>query len=314
MRIPMNASSHVVLAILILGSTAVAQQDDAPIFRRLPVEGFAQHPVISPDGKRVAFSREQYSPVEVFTLETTTSRILCTHSGAGWGLVWLDNAHLVVRSIHEDATTHARSMGVEILDVVAGTESQAVGFAPRNRLDIPIRVREGFVAVRNRGQLTAIDARRQAPEVRSVKSSEVIWSFEGSVILAGNTRIPTPGNRNVLSLSWSPDGSLALVELLGQPSLYLFRPANGEFSSIAERGERPAWVDGERFVFMQTTDDGHDVIDADLYLGSVENDEPRNITASFSSPAMNPSAARDGTVVFNTPNGELYLLELLVTR
>lgn len=310
----MKAFVCFVLNTVLFGSFAVAQNDDASVIRRLPVEGFAQRPVISPDGARVAFSREQYSPVEVLNLQTATSHVLCTHSGAGWGLVWLDNTHLVARSTREDNTSHARSMGVEILDVVAGTESQAVGFAPRNRLEIPFRVQEGFVAVRNRGQFVAIDARQQAPEVRSVKSSEVIWSFEGSVVLAGNTRIPAPGNRNILSLSWSHDGSAALVELLGQPSLFLFRPATAEFSPLAPRGERPSWMDGERFIYMQTTDDGHNVTDADIYLGNVRNNETQNLTASFAAPAMNPSASRNGRVVFNTLNGELYMLELSPVR
>jgi hypothetical protein len=100
------------------------------------------------------------------------------------------------------------------------------------------------------------------------------------------------------------------VELLGRPSLFLFSPATGEFTPVTARGERPSWVDAGRFVYMETTDDGHSITDADIYLGDVNGSEPQNLTASFTQPAMHPSAARDGMVVFNTPNGELYLLEL----
>lgn len=310
----MKAFVSFVLNTVLFGSFAVAQNDGASVIRRLPVEGFAQHPVISPDGKRVAFSREQYSPVEVLNLESSSVDVLCTHAGAGWGLVWLDNSHLIVRSVREGNATEGRSMGMEIIDVVSKTESQVVPFASRNRLEVPFKVEDGVVIARNRGQLVAVDARAEEPVVRNVKSSEVIWSFEGSTILAGNTRIPAPGNREILSLSWSPDGSAALVELLGQPSLYLFRPVTAEFSPLAPRGERPAWMDGERFIYMQTTDDGHNVTDADIYLGSVRNNETRNLTASFAAPAMNPSASRHGRVVFNTPKGELYLFELSPAR
>lgn len=280
--------------------------------RKLDVQGFAQGPELSPDGKHLAFSRENYDQVFVIRLETNTISRLCTHLGAGWGMEWLDARHMIVRSTKQGLTARDRSMGMELIDVEAKKESVVIPFRKSNRLQVPRRVMAGKAVIRNNASVQVFEVLLNRSVVRGLKKNEELLSFHESTIVAGTRSISTPGRRQILSLVVAPGGSKSLVELMGQPSLYLFLTATHEFRLVSEKGEHPAWVDDSLFVYMETMDDGYKVVGGDVYLASVNNEGKQNLTESFSGIALHPTASSDGKISFNTPDGEIYLLQIRI--
>ena len=277
---------------------------------RIPAPQFAQGPVISPDSRSVAYSAEDFNCVFVYNLSTNSSVELCSHLGSGWGMRWMDNRWLLVRSTRDAADPRRRAMGLELIDVVSRKEVAVVPFAPQNRIEIPQQTPGGKILLRNRQTLSVLEAPLSSPKLRTPQRSERDWIFDGEKIVSSASSYSTPGNRALLSLVWSPDSVNALVELTGRPSLYLFTRTSGKFRLLAEKGERPSWGTRDSYVYMQTDDDGHAIIKGEIFIASVKSGKKQNLTEGFSGVALNPSIAPDGTLVFNTSGGELYLMKV----
>lgn len=279
---------------------------------KLMVDGFAQGPALSPNGKYLAYTREGYNGVNVLNLETGKAERVSSHLGAGWGLIWLDNDHLLLRSAKEGASLHDRMMGVELINVQTKRESLLVPFSKANRIEVPQKISLNKAVVRNRGRVQLIERRKTGTRVRSLLKSDQAWFYEGSRISSPQGIRRTPGGREILSLVWSPDGMKALVELNGRPSLYVLDKKTLQFQLLSEKGERPCWVSNDLYLYMETSDDGHHITGGEIFLGSLSRRTQQNLTEGFDGIALNPTASEDGTIVFNTPNGELYSLKIVV--
>ncbi len=314
MRVSMKILFCMLFAIVFDHTTVLGQ-----IFPGLPepmkllITGHAQGPKISADGKLIAFSREHYNSVEVFDLVTKEQRTICTHLGSGWGMVWLNNETIIARSTQEGVSFRDRKMGLELIDVKTGRESVIIPFAAANRIEVPRKSSSGNVAAWNSGTMILIDTDKIV-KWGDLPADEAVASSEQGEILMGKESLRAPTNRALLSLVWSPDGSKALIELLGQPSLYILDRATQEFQSVAQRGEHPVWVNNDLYAYMETTDDGHDILTGDIFVASSVDGKRQSLTAQFDRVALTPTASVDGTIVFGTTTGELFIIQLPITK
>ena len=83
---------------------------------------------------------------------------------------------------------------------------------------------------------------------------------------------------------------------------------------LAELGdfEAPAWYGNDFVAAARTTDDGHQYTASQIVLLDRHNRQVHNLTAPDEM-GMNPSAAA-GKIVYNTPEGKLFMLELNITK
>jgi hypothetical protein len=277
---------------------------------RIPTPQFSQGPVISPDSRLIAYSAENFNGVFVHNRSDSSSVELCSHLGSGWGMRWMDSSRLLVRSTQDATDPRQRAMGLELIDVVSRKEVAVVPFALQNRIEVPQQTPSGKIVLRNHQTLSLLEPPLLSPKLRTPQRSERDWTFEGEKIISSAKSYSTPGNRELLSLVWSSDSVNALVELAGRPSLYLFTRTSGKFRLLAEKGERPSWGTRDSYVYMQTDDDGHAIIKGEIFIASVNSGKKQNLTEGFLGVALNPSIASDGTLVFNTPSGELFLMKV----
>ena len=302
--------------LFVLLSVAALQGTYGQRFKRtgetekLPVVGFAQGPVLSPDGRLVAYSTEGYNRVRVLNLETHQTKEVCAHLGSGWGMRWIDNRRMLVRSTMDAPDPRQRKMGLELIDVETKLETPAIPLATQNRIEVPQRSATGKTLVRNRQTVSVLEFTPSASKVRMFQKAERDWTFEGDKIVTASRTYATPGERAILSLNWSPDGMKAIVETIGRPSLYLFERQTGRFQLLAEKGERASWGTNDAYIYMETDDDGHAIVNGDIFIGSIRDRKRENLTETFLKIALNPTLSSDGTIVFNTAEGELFLMKV----
>ena len=78
------------------------------------------------------------------------------------------------------------------------------------------------------------------------------------------------------------------------------------------RGYRPSWSRDSRWLaYMVTDDDGHQYLNAEIFVIRIDGTHKTNITAEFPEMAFNPDWSKvDNQLVFNTIDGKLYKVEI----
>jgi len=291
------------LVNVLQGQTFKKAQDITPI--EVPV--FAQGPVYSPNGERLAFSGPNYDKVYVLNLKSGQTEEVCSHLGAGWGLRWVDKCRLLVRATRDAADPRDRAMGVELIHIGSRSETPVVPFEKSNRIEVLQNNVDGRIVIQNRNETALFDLK--SVKAKNLQKGDNPGFFKESTITLGSRTFKAPEDRTILAMVWSLNGERALVELMGRPSLHLFSRTSGTFQIAAANGERPCWINDDLYVYQETTDDGHSVLSGDIYVASVGSRERENLTASFGLIAQHPTATQDGGIVF-TSDGKLYRMKL----
>ncbi|MEN8138510.1 MAG: hypothetical protein ABFR62_08750 [Bacteroidota bacterium] len=126
----------------------------------------------------------------------------------------------------------------------------------------------------------------------------------------GSTKIISPlmEGARYLKSEVSPDGKNILIKQYGGNGYVI----NADGKILVDLGymERPKWSDTNHIVYQVTKDDGEIITDSDVYEINTGNKEVRNLTIEFNGIAMEPSPSPNGDkLIFNTPEGELYIIK-----
>jgi hypothetical protein len=275
--------------------------------RRLEVPVFVLGPVYSPDGKHIAFSGPKYDGISILDLQSGRVEEVCSDPGAGWGVRWIDECRILVRATREGSNQRDRTMGVEMIHIGTHTKTAVIPFATSNRIEVFQKNVGGKIVIRNGNEAGMFDL--TSVKAKQLQKADASGIYTEATINVGSRMFKTPGDRTILALSWSTDGSKALVEVLGQPSLYLFAAGSGTFQLASATGARPCWINDDLYVYEETTDDGHMILSGDIFVASVGSNQRKNLTASFGMIAQHPTAAKNGAIAFSA-DGELYSLKL----
>lgn len=204
--------------------------------QRLEVSTFAQGPVFSPDGKHIAFSGPKYDGVSILDLQSGRVEEVCSDPGAGWGLRWVDECRILVRATREGSNPRERSMGVEMIHIGTHTKTTVIPFEKSNRIEVFQKNTDGRIVIRNRNETALFDM--ISVKAKQLQKADAGGIYREATITVGGRAFETPGDRTILATVWSPDGSRGLVEVLGQPSLYLFSRGSGTFQLAATRDRK----------------------------------------------------------------------------
>ena len=282
---------------------------DGPAVPLFADDAAALQPVWSPDGERLAFTREGYVGLWTVTAAGDGVRQLSDEPGAGFGFAWSPDGRAIAARVarldgirRQDAI---KRFGVDggasvLIDYAAATPSLPVWF-DAYRVGV---VLEGELATR----LTA-DAPRLAP----LQGEAVLGAGPDGVRVAdlGTRSLAalTPVDGQLLNATPSPDGQRVAFEVVGG-NLYVMDRDGANVVDLGV-GHRPAWSpDGRWVVFMTTQDDGYAFTAADLVAARADGSARVALTATPDRLEMNPSWSPDGrTVAFDdAADGALYLL------
>lgn len=296
--------------VLLSGTPSQAQslRADAPI--RLVADGQASmHPVWSPDGSQIAFTRDGYTGLWLVDGDGDDVRQLTNAPAVGFGFAWSpDGTALVARAARYDGLRRMNTVTVWALD---GTATALTG-EQATMTSLPQWVGPHHVALRVDGALDVYPLDADASAVPS--ESVVIAGSEGGLTLAepatGAVREIGPfAGTQVLNVTPSPDGQHVAFEVYGGTLHVMDRDG----SNVVDLGPgaRPSWSPDSRWIVAMTTeDDGHDITAADLVAVRSDGSARVMLTQTPDRLEMNPSWSPDGRRIAydDAADGALYVL------
>lgn len=270
-----------------------------------PAGGAAYFPVLSPDGSKMAYTTADYTGLKVYVLATGRSQTVSTADGAGFDPTFsADGSTLYYRPQSIIDRQKLRSLVEYNLD----QKSERQLIAPTRDLKRPAALDGGMAVFTGKKLFKSAGTRTAGHYVYSV-------AMEGKIVVCdGNTsRELRPYGNQVRSYLWttlSPDGTKIATYAIGKGVVVL--DLDGKV--LAELGdfEAPTWYDNNFVAAARTTDDGHQYTASQIVLLDCHSHRVHNLTDPAEM-GMNPSAAA-GKIVYNTPAGKLFMLELNITK
>ncbi|GAB4322194.1 MAG: hypothetical protein Kow0059_17160 [Candidatus Sumerlaeia bacterium] len=117
----------------------------------------------------------------------------------------------------------------------------------------------------------------------------------------------TGGDDRYFNPVLSPDGRYIVYQGL-QTGLYVVRADGSGQPVYIGRGNNPVWLpDSSGILFDVTADDGHNLIEGDIYFADVDGRERTNLTEGDGVISERPSVSPDGRRVSYEANGDLYV-------
>ncbi len=300
--------------------SAVAQQVEiveAP--HPITVSAYYSTPLISPDGNLIACSQERYKGICLMNVDGTNVRTLCEHAGAGWGFEWSPDGKYIAARINQLEPDSIHKMTtVEVIDVQDGTsilvmpleKSAAIGLPQWSSNVVYFSTKQGIKS-------SAVQKSSSGKDLKLTKLSKpnVRYRTARGIVLEdlGAKRVlKSPGGREILSSVWSPTGDKIAIEVVGRPSLYVMSADGSNMIELDAKGERPRWLNDSYLVYMVTEDDGHRLLAGSICLAKSDGSSKVNLTPDLNKIALYPSASSNGTIVFSTEDGMIYVMKVRV--
>ena len=300
------------VAVCLFAATPASAQlrADGPAVRLLADGAPAVHPVWSPDGTRIAFTRDGYVGLWTIDADGAEARQLSDEPAAGFGFAWSPDGRALAARV-------ARLDGVRRADAIkqfdlSGEEETLIDYAASTP-SVPFWLDAYRVGVVRAG---ALDVRitDEAPRLAALTGEAIVGAGPEGIRIAdlttGTLRDVHPlGDGALLNAVVSPDGQRVAFEAMGGGLHVMDRDGSNRVELGG--GHRPSWSpDGRWVVFMTAEDDGHTFTAADLVAARADGSARVALTTTPDRLEMNPSWSPDGrTIAFDdATDGALYLL------
>jgi Tol biopolymer transport system component len=266
----------------------------------LPIEGSYLAPRFSPDGKQLALTTPHYQGIYLYDWESGTLKELTSEPAAGFGLAWSPDGNWIAArpAKFENRRRYNR---IIIIQVNTGEQRQLSPYQTKLP-GIPRWTADGkfvFMNLTSRFQSYAID-----PTIKP-DTDVTLFYVRGKRIyersLLGRSDKPllsAPGE--VLNMIPNPQQTKIAYEILGD-NLWILDLTTGRTYDLGP-GSEPTWhPDGEKLAFMVTRDDGHQIIESDIYVVNSDGSGRLKLTETPSVLEMRPDWSPDGKrIVYDT--------------
>lgn len=126
----------------------------------------------------------------------------------------------------------------------------------------------------------------------------------------GATKVIAPlGDNDYLNVEISPNGNQLVFRVSGVGAYVT--DLEGKIMRDLGNVEFPKWAGEGRVLCTETKDDGYNYTSSEVFLHNISEDVRWNLTLQTNAIALYPNINGDySKIVFNTPKGELYLINL----
>ncbi|HET9571085.1 MAG TPA: hypothetical protein VFP20_06720 [Bacteroidales bacterium] len=297
----------VFLGILLLSITAVVAQTITIKKTYCPMDQKGFHPKFNSNGNLLAFTSESYVGLDVYNFKDKSIVKISEESGAGFQPVFSKNNDKV---FYKSRTydSRLRKEGVKSFDLAQKT--RMVMMEPRRDMKQMQSFENGFVVFSDRKLLKATIGRTAAPVPNYVWSDgNNLKIFKNNIVHVLN---PVKDANGYIWASLSPNGKMILFTAAGQGTFI----CNLDGKIITKLGylNAPEWYNDQFVVGMQDKDDGQFVTSSKILIKSIDGKTEKIVNAPQQI-AMYPAAASSvGKIAYNTIDGDIYVVELEISK
>lgn len=274
-----------------------------------PPEEFYMAPQWSPQGEQLAASGRSYNQLYLIEFPTGYATQLSADFSAGYGFAWShDGSRIATRISNYENMRRTHSL----VSIDVSSHTMEIHIPQTNRLAGRPRWTNDdtalFLSYAENTQLVSVNGERTAPTSHwvSVENGQLVHyrSLDDHSVLFDD-------QDRVTSYALSPDGQDIVYSTSGQ-NLWI-APISGSSRISLGKGIAPSWSpDSEWFTFMLTEDDGHEMLNSEIFLMPKDGSGRINITNTPDRFEMHPQWSPDGSwIVYDTEGeGQLFLQQI----
>lgn len=273
-----------------------------------------ENPRWSPDGSKIAFTKEGYDGLYVMNANGSNKTSLVTSSGVGYMYQWsADSKEILVRD--------TRWSGAKRLHAAWAIDA-ATGISTRMSQDAEYMQPAAWRYISGAKSIVA-------PDTKVLKANLTPLSKTLSNQLSNNKLANTSfiadfehlyivdpyGNKKVLNVgpsfcpALSPDGKKVVFNQMDDICVI---NVDGTGKRVLGRGFNPSWVNNSQIIYERTEDDGHVYTAGELYLMNINDKSIKTLTSTSNLIEMNANVSPDGSKVIFTSftDGQIYIADL----
>lgn len=261
-------------------------------------EGELIAPLVSPSGKFLAFSKDNYKGIYILSLSDGKVIQITDLDGAGFGFEWQG---------YEDIIAFRGSVGNlrrKHLICVAHTDGSIEVSSPLlETVSLPIFI--------NRDLVFAVWGKKESLKIVGPTRNETcsykvfMASPEGEIVCFNGEKTEKRKENKVFFLPrYSKDGKKFLVHSL-DGGIYLGSVEDGSLKKIAEGSNGRFAKEDSAIIFEKTKDDGHRIIESDIFLYDLKNETLFQLTDTKAIIERMPAMAEDGHTLYWSEDGKI---------
>ncbi|VAW28123.1 hypothetical protein MNBD_BACTEROID06-1860 [hydrothermal vent metagenome] len=268
--------------LIAFATSFVYGQNDYSVERieQLDIKGFNLK--LNPEGDKLVYTTSNYKGLWLYNIGEGNTVEISSKNGAGYEPLITDDY-----IFYKSKESQSMLQRIEVLS--------------KNKTSINLSSKEQSPK--------AFYACEGTSKILEAKTSSDLYSIVLIYRDGRQIEIAPLGKRNYLNVSLSPNETKLLFRVSGLGS-YVTQ-LDGTVIKEFKTAEFPVWLNENEILFAEVNDDGHQYVASDLYISSISSNEKLNLTSSIDAIAIYPNvSANKRKIVFNTPEGHVYLISL----
>jgi Tol biopolymer transport system component len=271
------------------------------------------NPVPSPDGNKIAYTKNNYQGIWIYNLQTKNSIQLTDEMAAGFAFKWSADSKSILTRVAKYENLK-RYNAVKVFDINS----------KESKLLTDYKTMMPYLPQWADGDTKIFLPDKTTNEIFTTDKSRNMMNNSSLVAFEKNNRLIIKNLNNnseqtfepikdarYISLATSPDNNKVVFKVVGG-DMYVMNLDGTNLIDLG-LGNAPHWSpDSKKIVFEISQDDGYNYTASDIFSINADGTEKVNLTRSDDKIEMNPCFTPDGKdIIFNVvDDGSIYLMNI----